>query len=85
MTRIHCGIGFTGAASSCWFRIGGSENVGGGKTEESFDAIADDGKIERTFAWLQTYRRLLVRHDRILGLYQGFFHLACLMITLRYL
>jgi transposase len=42
-------------------------------------------KIERTFAWLQTYRRLLVRHDRILGLYQGFFHLACLMITLRYL
>jgi len=42
-------------------------------------------KIERTFAWLQTYRRLLVRHDRILGLYQGFFHLACMMITLRYL
>ena len=42
-------------------------------------------EIERTFAWLQTYRRLLVRHDRILGLYQGFFHLACLMITLRYL
>jgi hypothetical protein len=44
MTRIRCGIGFTGAASSCWFRIGGSESVGGGKTEESFDAIADDGK-----------------------------------------
>lgn len=42
-------------------------------------------KIERTFAWLQAYRRIEVRHDRILAVYQGFFHLACLMITLRYL
>jgi transposase len=42
-------------------------------------------KIERTFAWLQNFRRLLVRHDRILAVYQGFFHLACLIITLRHL
>lgn len=42
-------------------------------------------KIERTFAWLQNFRRLLVRHDRILAVYQGFFHLACLLITLRHL
>jgi transposase len=42
-------------------------------------------KIERTFAWLQNYRHILVRHDRILSLYQGLFHLACLMITLKYL
>ncbi len=42
-------------------------------------------KIERTFAWLQSYRRIEVRHDRILAVYQGFFHLACLMITLKYL
>jgi len=26
-----------------------------------------------------------VRHDRILTVYQGFFHLACLIITLRHL
>ena len=42
-------------------------------------------KIERTNAWLGFFRRLTVRYDRILAVYQGFFHLACIMITLRYL
>ena len=41
-------------------------------------------KIERTFAHLGNFRRLLIRHDRLLPLYQGFFHLACLMLTLRH-
>ena len=38
-------------------------------------------KVERTFAWLGNYRRLLVRHERNLSIYQAFFHLACLIIT----
>ena len=41
-------------------------------------------KIERTFAWLSNFRRLQVRQDRILTLFQGFCHVACLLITLRY-
>ena len=41
-------------------------------------------KIERTFAHLGNFRRLLIRQDRLLSLYQGFFHLACLMLTLRH-
>lgn len=41
--------------------------------------------VERTFAWLGNFRRLLVRHDRFLSSYLGFFHLACLLITLRFL
>jgi transposase len=41
-------------------------------------------KIERTFSWLGNFRRLLVRFDRLLTVYQGFFHIACLMITVRY-
>lgn len=41
-------------------------------------------KIERTFAHLGNFRRLLIRHERLLSLYQGFFHLACLMLTLRH-
>ena len=41
-------------------------------------------KVERTNAWLGNYRRLVVRYDRLLSIYQGFFHLACLMITVRY-
>ena len=42
-------------------------------------------KVERTFAWLGNYRRLLVRYDHDIKMYQAFFHLACLIITLRYL
>jgi transposase len=39
-------------------------------------------KIERTFAWLGNYRRLLVRHERRIDMYRAFFHLACLIIVL---
>jgi transposase len=38
--------------------------------------------IERTNAWLQNYRRVLVRHDRLLTTYRGFVLLACTMIAL---
>ncbi|MDP9099166.1 MAG: transposase [Verrucomicrobiota bacterium] len=40
-------------------------------------------KIERTIAWLGNFRRLLVRHDRNLKMYRAFFHVACLIMTLR--
>lgn len=39
-------------------------------------------KVERTFAWFGNYRRLLLRWERSLVVYQGFFHLACILITL---
>jgi transposase len=42
-------------------------------------------KVERTFAWLGNYRRLVVRYDYHLLMYQAFFHLACLLIALRHL
>jgi len=42
-------------------------------------------KVERTFAWLGNFRRLVVRYDRNIKIYQAFFHLACLIITLRHL
>jgi transposase len=42
-------------------------------------------KVERTFAWLGNYRRLVVRYDRHLSMYRAFFHLACALITLRFL
>jgi transposase len=40
-------------------------------------------KVERTFAWLGNYRRLGVRYERSLKMYRAFFHVACLVITLR--
>ena len=42
-------------------------------------------KIERTFAWLGNFRRLVVRYERRLSMYNAFFHVACLIIALRHL
>jgi transposase len=41
-------------------------------------------KIERTFAWLGNFRRLVVRYERLLTVYLGFFHLAGIIIALRH-
>ena len=40
-------------------------------------------KVERLHAWLQNYRRVLVRYERHLENYLGFVHRACLLILLR--
>jgi len=40
-------------------------------------------KIERLFAWLGNFRRLVTRYEHLLVTYQAFFHLACAMIVLR--
>jgi transposase len=40
-------------------------------------------KIERLFAWLQNFRRLIVRYDYHLDNFLGFIHLACIIIILR--
>ena len=39
--------------------------------------------VERTIAWLQNYRRVLVRHEKSLSIYQAFIALACFMILLK--
>jgi len=40
-------------------------------------------RIERTFAWVGSFRRLVVRYEHSLDLYTAFFHLACAIIALR--
>jgi transposase len=40
-------------------------------------------KIERTFAWLGNFRRLLVRHEHKHWIWRAFVHLACVLIVLR--
>jgi len=40
-------------------------------------------KIERLFAWLNKYKRILVRWDRSLNHFLAFVHLACAMILMR--
>jgi transposase len=40
-------------------------------------------KIERLFAWLQNFRRLVVRHEYHTENFLGFVHLGCTVILLR--
>ena len=40
-------------------------------------------KVERLFAWLGNFRRLLVRHERQVAHYEGFAHLATIVILVR--
>jgi transposase len=42
-------------------------------------------KVERLFAWLGNFRRLVVRYERRAENYLGFVHLGCFVILLRYL
>ena len=40
-------------------------------------------KMERLFAWLQNYRRIVVRYERYPENFLGMLHLACWLILLR--
>ena len=42
-------------------------------------------KIERLFAWLQNFRRLVVRYERHAENFLGMLHLGCCVILLRHL
>lgn len=42
-------------------------------------------KVERLFAWLQNFRRLVVRHEYWVGNFLGMIHLGCMVLLLRYL
>lgn len=42
-------------------------------------------KVERSFAWLHRYRRLLIRYDRRSDIHRGFLQLACCLISFRFL
>jgi transposase len=42
-------------------------------------------KVERIFAWMQNYRRLVTRWEYHIENFLGFVQLACLLILLRHL
>jgi len=42
-------------------------------------------KIERVFAWMQNYRRLVMRWEYHIENFLGFVHLACLLMLIRHL
>jgi transposase len=38
--------------------------------------------IERTFAWMHSFRRLTIRHEYYSFIFDGFVHLACALIAI---
>jgi transposase len=40
-------------------------------------------KVERLFAWLQSFRRIVVRYERHVENFLGFVHLGCIVVYLR--
>jgi transposase len=73
----------------------GSEMIAPHREGRRSDRITQDGrplrrfqrrwKIERLFAWLFNFRRLVVRYEYHAENYFGFIQLACLIILLRHL
>jgi transposase len=55
------------------------------KTQDGrpFRRFTRRSKIERLFAWLGTFRRLVVRYERSPANFLGFVHLGCILILLR--
>jgi transposase len=41
-------------------------------------------KVERLMAWLQNFRRIVVRYEYYAYNFQGFVHLGCILILLRW-
>jgi hypothetical protein len=41
--------------------------------------------VEKTFAWLGNFGRLLVRHERYLSAFRAFFLVAFILMSLRHL
>ena len=55
-----------------------------GRPPKAGPGYAEHWKVERTFAWLGNFRRLLVCHERYLSTFRAFFLLALILISLRY-
>src|SRR5215216_2624897 len=56
-----------------------------GRPVKAGPGYAERWRVERTFAWLGNYRRLLVRHERHLSTFRAFFTIGFVLVLLRHL
>ena len=54
-----------------------------GRPMKAGPGYAERWKVERTFAWLGNFRRLLVRHERYICTFRAFFLVAMILVSLR--
>jgi transposase len=50
---------------------------------EAGPSYGERWKVERTFAWLGSFRRLLVRHERYLSIFRAFVLVTFILVVLR--
>ena len=50
---------------------------------EAGPGYGEHWKVERTFAWLGSFRRLLVRHERCLAIFRAFVLVTFILVALR--
>lgn len=44
------------------------------------DSYKHRGAVERFFAWLLNFKRIVIRHERLVRVYQAFINLASILI-----
>ena len=54
-----------------------------GRPTKAGPGYAERWKVERTFAWLGNFRRLLVRHEHCLPTFRAFFLIAFILVSLK--
>jgi len=64
-------------------RLGITPEIARRKTEHGSGLGRHRWVVERTFAWLHQYKRLLVRYDRRQDIHEAFLALACCLVCLR--
>ena len=76
--REHlAGLGFILVAAHRSNRVKESTNDG-----RTLRRLSRRWKVERTFAWLHSYRRVVTRYEKAVERYEGFANLACAFIAL---
>ncbi len=64
----------------------GTDLLESGKSVTAESGVAGENQasliVERSFAWYQKFRRLVVRYETTSSMYLAFVHPACLLITL---
>ena len=57
----------------------------GRPTRFNEESYKDRGAVERFFAWLLSFKRIIIRHERFIRVYQAFINLASILILWRVL
>ena len=84
--------GYDSNAARAWLAARGIEPIIPARSNNTVATHQDGRKlrryrrrwlIERSLAWLQNFRRLVVRYEYLAGNFIALVHLACAMITLK--